>query len=90
MLDGGATPSVVQKQMRHSSARTTLGIYGHVVGDAQRRAVESHAERIEVGGRQVQLEPTSLQALDFKRRLVGAVGIGAAIFSNAQHSRCAI
>jgi integrase len=51
MLDGGATPSVVQKQMRRSSARTTLGIYGHVVGDAQRRAVESHAERIEAGGR---------------------------------------
>jgi integrase len=50
MLDGGASPSVVQKQMRHSDARITLGIYGHVVGDAQRRAVESHAERIEAGG----------------------------------------
>ena len=36
MLDGGASPSVVQKQMRHSDARITLGIYGHVVGDAQR------------------------------------------------------
>jgi integrase len=50
MLDGGASPSVVQKQMRHSDARITLGIYGHVVGDAQRRAVETHAERIEAGG----------------------------------------
>ena len=50
MLDGGASPSVVQKQMRHSDARITLGIYGHVVGDAQRRAVESHAERVEAGG----------------------------------------
>ena len=29
----------------------TLGIYGHVVGDAQRRAVESHAERVEAGGK---------------------------------------
>jgi integrase len=51
MLDGGASPSVVQKQMRHSDARITLGIYGHVVGDAQRRAVESHAERIEASSR---------------------------------------
>jgi integrase len=51
MLDGGASPSVVQKQMRHSDARTTLGVYGHVVGDAQRRAVESHAERIAKAGR---------------------------------------
>jgi integrase len=49
MLDGGANVSVVQKQRRHSDARTTLGIYGHVVGDADRRAVESHAERIEAG-----------------------------------------
>jgi integrase len=50
MLDGGATPSVVQKQMRHSDARITLGIYGHVVDDAHRRAVEYHAGRIEAGG----------------------------------------
>ena len=50
MLDSGASPSVVQKQMRHSDARITLGIYGHVVGDAQRRAVETHAGRIEAGG----------------------------------------
>jgi integrase len=51
LLDGGANPVVVQKQMRHSHASTTLGIYAHVVGDAQRRAVESHAERIEAGAR---------------------------------------
>ena len=59
MLDDGATPSVVQKQMRHSDARITLGIYGHVVGDAQRRAVESHAERVEAGAKEVQLEPSA-------------------------------
>ena len=47
MLDGGASPAVVQKQMRHSDPRITLGIYGHVVGDAQRRAVKDHVERIE-------------------------------------------
>ena len=50
MLDGGASPSVVQKQLRQSGVGITLGIYGHVVGDAQRRAVETHAERIEAGG----------------------------------------
>lgn len=47
MLANGVAPTVVQKQMRHSDARITLGIYGHVVGDAQRVAVEKHAERIE-------------------------------------------
>lgn len=47
MLASGVAPTVVQKQMRHSDARITLGIYGHVVGDAQRRAVENHAEHIE-------------------------------------------
>ena len=50
LIVGGASPSVVQKQIRHSNARITLGIYGHVVGDAQRCAVESHAGRIEAGG----------------------------------------
>lgn len=47
MLAKGAAPTVVQKQMRHSDARITLGIYGHVVGNAQREAVEKRAERIE-------------------------------------------
>jgi integrase len=47
MLEHGAAPTVVQKQMRHSDARITLGIYGHVVGAAQRQAVEKHAERVE-------------------------------------------
>ena len=47
MMANGVAPTVVQKQMRHSDARITLGIYGHVVGDAQREAVEEHAEGIE-------------------------------------------
>jgi integrase len=47
MLAQGVAPTVVQKQMRHSDARITLGIYGHVVGNAQREAVEKHAEKIE-------------------------------------------
>ena len=43
LLEGGATPAVAQRQFRHSDARTTLGIYGHVVGDAHREAVEKVA-----------------------------------------------
>ncbi len=41
-LADGATPAVVQKQLRHSDARITLGIYGHVIGDcATQRGSES-------------------------------------------------
>jgi integrase len=40
LLDVGAPPTVSQAQLRHSDPRITLGIYGHVVGDAQRNAVE--------------------------------------------------
>jgi integrase len=47
LLEGGAAPSVVQKQLRHSDARVTLDCYSHVVGDAQRIAVSSLAARIE-------------------------------------------
>jgi integrase len=36
LLESGATPAVAQRQLRHSDARTTLGIYGHVVGNAHR------------------------------------------------------
>jgi integrase len=47
LLADGVTPAVVQKQMRHSDARITLGIYGHVVGNEQRDAVENRNARIE-------------------------------------------
>jgi integrase len=46
-IANGVAPTVVQNQMRHSDARITLGAYGHVLGDAQRVAVEEHAGRIE-------------------------------------------
>lgn len=52
LLDSGATPKVVQRQLRHSDARTTLEIYGHVVGDAHREAVEKAASKLEaIGGK---------------------------------------
>jgi integrase len=47
LLEEGAPLTVVQRQLRHRDARTTLQKYGHVVGDAQRRAVEILAEKIE-------------------------------------------
>ena len=46
MIESGAAPSVVQRQMRHSDSRITLQKYAHVIGDAQRRAVESLAGRV--------------------------------------------
>ena len=44
LLEAGATPAVTQAQMRYSDPRITLGIYGHVLGDAQRAAAEKVAE----------------------------------------------
>jgi integrase len=51
LLDSGASPKVVQRQLRHSDARTTLEIYGHVVGDAHREAVEKVASVLDAIGR---------------------------------------
>jgi integrase len=47
LLADGATPAVVQRQLRHSDARITLGVYGHTIGPQQRDAVASRSERIE-------------------------------------------
>lgn len=52
LLDSGATPKVAQRQLRHSDARTTIQIYGHVVGDADREAVEKVAAVVDAIGRQ--------------------------------------
>jgi len=46
LLADGATPAVVQRQLRHSDARITLGIYGHVVGDEHRTAVQNRSARL--------------------------------------------
>lgn len=47
LLEEGAPLTVVQRQLRHRDARTTLQKYGHVVGEAQRRGVDVLAEKIE-------------------------------------------
>jgi integrase len=46
LLADGATPAVVQRQLRHSDARITLGIYGHVIGDEQRSVVQNRSTRL--------------------------------------------
>src|SRR5437899_3492942 len=46
MIENGVAPSVVQRQMRHSDSRITLQKYAHVIGDAQRRAVDSLARSV--------------------------------------------
>lgn len=46
LLADGATPAVVQRQLRHSDARITLGIYGHAVGDEQRSFVQNRSARL--------------------------------------------
>jgi len=47
----------VQQQLRHGDAKTTLQKYGHVVGDSQRRAINTLAGKIEQQG--VQLDSTA-------------------------------
>lgn len=50
LLDSGASPKVAQRQLRHSDARTTLEIYGHVVENAHREAVEKVASSLASNG----------------------------------------
>ena len=46
LLDAGASPSVAQRQMRHSDSRTTLQTYSHIIGDGHRRAVDSLVQNV--------------------------------------------
>jgi integrase len=39
LIHVGANTAVTRDQMRHSDASVTLGVYGHVIGEAQRDAV---------------------------------------------------
>lgn len=46
LINSGAPITVVRDQMRHSDVRVTLGIYGHVIGDAQRKAVDELSRKM--------------------------------------------
>jgi integrase len=50
LLETGASPTVAQAQLRHSDPRITLGIYGHIIGDSQRNAVDRVAEILDPNG----------------------------------------
>jgi integrase len=50
LLSSGAAPQVAQAQLRHPDARIILGIYGHIVGDAHREAVEKVASILDSTG----------------------------------------
>jgi integrase len=65
LLADGATPAVVQKQLRHSDPRITLGVYAHVIGNQQRDAVENRSARI---------ESTRLNSAIGVKRLIGVRG----------------
>ena len=45
LLADGATPAVVQRQLRHSDPRITLGVYAHVIGDEQRSVVQNRSTK---------------------------------------------
>jgi integrase len=42
-VNEGAPVTVAQAQLGHADPRVTLGIYSHVIGEAQRNAVEKIA-----------------------------------------------
>ena len=44
LLESAAAPKVAQRQLRHANARTTLGVYAHVVEGTHREAVEKDAK----------------------------------------------
>jgi integrase len=46
LLDGGASPKVAQRQLRHSDPRVTLDIYAHLVEGTHREAVEKLAANL--------------------------------------------
>lgn len=50
LLQSGAPVPVTQAQLRHSDPRVTIGIYGHVIGDDHREAVERVASLLDPNG----------------------------------------
>jgi len=46
LLADGASPAVVQRQLRHSDPRIALGLYGHLIRNNQRNAVQNRSARL--------------------------------------------
>jgi hypothetical protein len=53
--------SVAQAQLGHVDPSIALGIYSHVIGDSQRRAVEKVAEILDYFGLQPETETKLIQ-----------------------------
>jgi integrase len=61
LLDGGASPKVAQRQLRHSDARVTLGIYAHLVEGTHHEAVEKLASFLVPSGPNEEEVPLKIQ-----------------------------
>jgi len=61
LVESGAPVSVAQAQLGHADPRATLGIYSHVIGDSQRRAIEKVAGILDYFGLQTELESELIQ-----------------------------
>ncbi len=46
LVEQGISMRIAQQQLGHSDPRTTLGIYGHIVGDEQRNVVQNRSARL--------------------------------------------
>jgi hypothetical protein len=46
LLHTGATPKVVEEQLRHADRRVTVGMYSHLIGEDRRNAVERVASDV--------------------------------------------
>jgi integrase len=57
----GAPASVAQGQLGHADPSVTLGIYSHVIGDSQRRAVEKVAGILDYFGLQAETKTQLIQ-----------------------------
>ena len=61
LLEGGASPKVAQRQLRHSDPRVTLGIYAHLVEGTHREAVEKLASFLVPSGPNEEGVPLRIQ-----------------------------
>jgi len=61
LLEGGASPKVAQRQLRHADARVTLNIYAHLVEGTHREAVEKLASFLVPSGPNEEEVPLRIQ-----------------------------
>ena len=61
LLQSGAPVPVTQAQLRHSDPRVTIGIYGHIIGDDHRGAVEKVASMLDPNGPNAKAQTQMIQ-----------------------------